>query len=82
MNTILSVCNVTQTFDGKKVLDDLTLEFWQGHIHAVIGPNGAGKSTLANTVMGCTATRATQATSCSKASRCAACPWMNARSAA
>ena len=52
MNTILSVCNVTQTFDGKKVLDDLTLEFWQGHIHAVIGPNGAGKSTLANTVMG------------------------------
>jgi len=49
---ILSVSNVTQTFDGKKVLDNLSLEFWEGHIHAVIGPNGAGKSTLANTIMG------------------------------
>lgn len=50
--SILSVCNVTLTFDGKKILDDLSLEFWEGHIHAVIGPNGAGKSTLANTIMG------------------------------
>ena len=50
--SILSVSNVTQTFDGKKVLDDLSMEFWEGHVHAVIGPNGAGKSTLANTIMG------------------------------
>ncbi len=49
---ILNVCNVTQTFDNKKVLDNLSLDFWDGHIHAVIGPNGAGKSTLANTIMG------------------------------
>lgn len=49
---ILSVNNITQTFDGKKVLDNLSMEFWEGHIHAVIGPNGAGKSTLANTIMG------------------------------
>lgn len=49
---ILSVCNVTQRFDGKKVLDNLSLEIWEGHVHAVIGPNGAGKSTLANTIMG------------------------------
>lgn len=50
--SILSVDNVSQTFDGSKVLDSLSLEFWEGHIHAVIGPNGAGKSTLANTIMG------------------------------
>lgn len=50
--SILSVCNVTLQFDGKKILDDLSLEFWEGHLHAVIGPNGAGKSTLANTIMG------------------------------
>jgi len=49
---ILSVKGVTQTFDGKRVLDNLSLEFWEGHVHAVIGPNGAGKSTLANTIMG------------------------------
>ena len=50
--SILSVCNVTQILDGKTVLDDLSLDFWKGHVHAVIGPNGAGKSTLANTIMG------------------------------
>ncbi len=49
---ILSVCDVTLTFDGKKILDGLSLDFWAGHIHAVIGPNGAGKSTLANVIMG------------------------------
>ena len=49
---ILSVCNLTLKFDGKKILDDLSLDFWEGHIHAVIGPNGAGKSTLASAIMG------------------------------
>ncbi|SRR6056297_720033 len=37
---------------GSRILDNLSLEFWAGHVHAVVGPNGAGKSTLANTVMG------------------------------
>ncbi|NLV42909.1 MAG: ABC transporter ATP-binding protein [Candidatus Hydrogenedentes bacterium] len=49
---ILSVNNVTLTLDNKKILDDLSLDFWRGHIHAVIGPNGAGKSTLASAIMG------------------------------
>jgi len=30
----------------------LSLDFWEGHVHAVVGPNGAGKSTLAMTIMG------------------------------
>lgn len=49
---VLEVRNVTQRFDGRPILDDLSLDFWAGHIHAVVGPNGAGKSTLANTIMG------------------------------
>ncbi len=49
---ILEVRNLTQRFNGSPVLDGLTIDFWEGHIHAVIGPNGAGKSTLANTIMG------------------------------
>lgn len=49
---ILDVRNVTLKFDGKPILDNLSMDFWAGHIHAVIGPNGAGKSTLANTIMG------------------------------
>jgi Fe-S cluster assembly ATP-binding protein len=49
---LLELHNVTLEFDGKPILNGLTAEFWEGHVHALIGPNGAGKSTLANTVMG------------------------------
>jgi Fe-S cluster assembly ATP-binding protein len=49
---ILEVHDLQLEKDGKKILDGLTLDFWEGHIHALIGPNGAGKSTLAHTIMG------------------------------
>lgn len=49
---ILELRNLAIGFEGKRILNDVTIDFWEGHIHAVIGPNGAGKSTLANTIMG------------------------------
>ena len=49
---ILEVRNLTLTLDGRKILDRLSVDFWEGHVHALIGPNGAGKSTLAHTIMG------------------------------
>jgi len=49
---LLEIKNLTLSLDGKKILDDLSIDFWEGHIHAVVGPNGAGKSTLAATIMG------------------------------
>jgi Fe-S cluster assembly ATP-binding protein len=49
---ILSVKNLSLAFNGKRILDDLSIDFWEGHVHAVVGPNGAGKSTLAATIMG------------------------------
>ncbi len=49
---VLELKNVSLTLGGKPVLNDLTVDFWEGHIHALIGPNGAGKSTLASTIMG------------------------------
>ncbi len=51
-STVLEVKNVSLQLGAKQILDDLSLEFWSGHIHAVVGPNGAGKSTLASTIMG------------------------------
>jgi len=39
-------------FGEKTILDDVTLDIWRGHVHAVVGPNGAGKSTLASVIMG------------------------------
>jgi Fe-S cluster assembly ATP-binding protein len=49
---ILQIKNLTLSFNGKKILDNLSLNIWDGHVHALVGPNGAGKSTLAFTIMG------------------------------
>lgn len=49
---ILEVKNLSLKLGGKPILDNLSIDFWEGHIHAVVGPNGAGKSTLASTIMG------------------------------
>ena len=49
---ILTIQNLTLRAGGKTILDDLSMDIWEGHIHAISGPNGAGKSTLANAIMG------------------------------
>jgi Fe-S cluster assembly ATP-binding protein len=49
---ILTIKNLSLELSGEKILNDLSMDFWPGHVHAVIGPNGAGKSTLASTIMG------------------------------
>ncbi|OPL19646.1 MAG: ABC transporter ATP-binding protein [Candidatus Aegiribacteria sp. MLS_C] len=50
--SILEIDDLTLELGGRRILDCLSLDLWEGHVHAVVGPNGAGKSTLANTVMG------------------------------
>lgn len=49
---IIQVRGLSLAFNGKKILDHVDIDFWEGHVHALVGPNGAGKSTLAATIMG------------------------------
>lgn len=49
---ILEVREVSLQVDSTGILNGLSLEFWEGYVHAVVGPNGAGKSTLAGVIMG------------------------------
>ncbi len=49
---VLELRDVTLELGGRHVLNGLTVDFWEGHVHALIGPNGAGKSTLAGAIMG------------------------------
>ena len=49
---LLSAKNLTKRFGGLAALNDVSVDLWQGRIHAVIGPNGAGKSTLTNLLSG------------------------------
>ncbi|MCB2229596.1 ABC transporter ATP-binding protein [bacterium] len=44
--------NLKLSLGGKPILNNVSIDFWDGHVHAVVGPNGAGKSTLAATIVG------------------------------
>ena len=47
---LLEVKNLTKTFDGKKILDDVNLVIPEGKIIGLLGKNGAGKSTLIKSI--------------------------------
>lgn len=50
--SLMSARGLTKRFGGLAAVNDVSLDLWLGHIHAVIGPNGAGKSTLTNLLSG------------------------------
>lgn len=52
MATLLSLSEVSLSFDQRRVLDNISLELNQGEITTLIGPNGAGKSTLVKVILG------------------------------
>src|SRR5436190_1538574 len=49
---ILTLDDVTVSFDGFKALDGLTLAVDRGELRCIIGPNGAGKTTMMDVVTG------------------------------
>lgn len=51
-NNILSVENLTVSFDGFKAVNDLSLNIEHNELRVIIGPNGAGKTTLLDIICG------------------------------
>ena len=48
----LTLRSLTKSYDGKKVVDDVSLEVNSGEVVGLLGPNGAGKTTTFYMVLG------------------------------
>jgi len=48
----LSIKKISSHVDGKKVVDNVSLDINSREVHVVMGQNGSGKTSLLNTVMG------------------------------
>ncbi|PLR76707.1 D-xylose ABC transporter ATP-binding protein [Bacillus sp. V3-13] len=49
---LIQMTNISKSFFGNKVLDNVNFELKAGEVHAIVGGNGAGKSTLINIMSG------------------------------
>ena len=48
----IRVTNLTKSFGGRKVVDDLSFDVEKGQVFALLGHNGAGKSTTIDLILG------------------------------
>lgn len=51
-NIILSLQNVAKEYPGVIALNNFSIDFMEGEVHALLGENGAGKSTLIKIISG------------------------------
>jgi ABC-2 type transport system ATP-binding protein len=52
MNTIVKLQNVSKVIKGKKIIDDLSFDVFEGEVFGFLGPNGAGKTTTIRMIVG------------------------------
>ena len=50
--SVLSVKDLTVSFDGYKVVDNLSFDIGENELRVIIGPNGAGKTTVLDLISG------------------------------
>lgn len=48
----LRLSGVSKYYSGVRALEDVSVEFYEGEVHAILGENGAGKSTLMGIISG------------------------------
>lgn len=51
MSPIITLDNISASYDGKSVLERVSLQIYPHDYLAVIGPNGGGKTTLMRVIL-------------------------------
>lgn len=51
---MLQLKNIRKSYDGKVILDGISLDINDGEIVSILGPSGSGKTTLLNAILGLT----------------------------
>lgn len=51
-DTILEIRNISKSFSGVPVLEDINMSIKKSEVHVIVGENGAGKSTLMKIISG------------------------------
>ena len=49
---VVRLSEISKFYSGVAALSDVSVEFYEGEVHAILGENGAGKSTLMNIISG------------------------------
>jgi len=52
MEALLKIENLSKTFNGRTILDNISLEAYAGEVFGFLGPNGAGKTTIIKIITG------------------------------
>jgi lipopolysaccharide export system ATP-binding protein len=52
MKSLLKARNLSKSYQGKKVVDDVSVAIRRGEIVGLLGPNGAGKTTTFSLILG------------------------------
>lgn len=49
---MLELKNISKSYNGRTIIDNLNLQIQDGHILTIVGPSGAGKTTLLRCISG------------------------------
>ena len=52
MKKIIELKNITKSFDGETVLDDISLDIYDNEFLTLLGPSGCGKTTTLRLIGG------------------------------
>ena len=52
MNPILEAKNITKAYEGRAILENISLDLVKGDVHVLLGPSGSGKTSLLRILVG------------------------------